>query len=65
MDGVIYEAVRKYLIRSCSQHVPEKSVDLYDVLHSPELSPIRSEITSVCEQLAEIRESKGGRKTYT
>lgn len=62
--GDLQEAVRKFLVRSCSQHVPEKSVDLNDVLRAPELSPIRSEITQVCERLAEVRESKGGRKTY-
>lgn len=62
--GDLQESVRKYLVRSCSQHVPEKSVDLHAVLHEPELSPIRTEITEVCERLAQVRESKGGRKTY-
>ncbi|MBZ5703345.1 MAG: DNA modification methylase [Acidobacteriia bacterium] len=62
--GDLQEAVRKYLVCSCSQHVPENSVDLSAVLQTPELSPIRDEIKDVCEQLAEVRESKGGRKTY-
>jgi hypothetical protein len=62
--GDLQDKVRKYLVRSCSQHVPEKSIDLEAVLASPELDPIRSEISTVCHQLAEIRESKGGRKTY-
>jgi hypothetical protein len=62
--GDLQETVRKYLVRSCSQHVPEKSVDLHSVLAQPELAPIRSELTGVCEQLAEVRESKGGKKTY-
>jgi len=62
--GDLQDSVRKYLVRSCSQHVPEKSVDLYEILNAPELSPIRPEITRVCEELAEVRESKGGRKTY-
>lgn len=62
--GDLQDAVRKYLVRSCSQHVPEKSVDLRTILQTPELSPIRSEIARVCEQLSEVRESKGGRKTY-
>ncbi len=51
-------------MRSCSQHVPEKAVRLDEVLKSPELDPIRPEISNVCHQLAEIRETKGGRKTY-
>jgi hypothetical protein len=62
--GDLQESVRKYLVRSCSQHVPEKSVDLHATLAASELGPIRSEITGVCERLAEVRESKGGRKTY-
>jgi hypothetical protein len=62
--GDLQDAVRKYLVRSCSQHVPEKSVVLQTVLKTPELVPIQSEITRVCHQLEEVRESKGGRKTY-
>ena len=62
--GDLQEAVRKHLIRSCSQHVPESSIELQAVLQAPELDPIRSEITPVCKQLAEVRESRGGRKTY-
>ena len=62
--GDLQETVRKYLVRSCSQHVPESSVELQDVLKASELSPINSEMLPVCEQLAEVRESKGGRKTY-
>lgn len=62
--GDLQEAVRKYLIRSCSQHVPERSIDLGEVLGASELDPIRSELTAVCEELAEVRKTKGGRKTY-
>lgn len=56
--------VRKHLVRSCTQHVPEGAVNLHSTLTGPALDPIRSEITSVCEQLARIRLSKGGKKTY-
>ncbi len=62
--GDLQEAVRKYLVRSCSQHVPEKSIALQSVLEMPELIPILPEISRVCHQLEDIRESKGGRKTY-
>ena len=62
--GDLQESVRKYLIRSCSQHVPESSIDLKSVLAAPEIAPIREELESVCSQLADIRETKGGRKTY-
>jgi hypothetical protein len=62
--GDLQESVRKHLIRSCSQHVPEKAIKLESVLSLPELDPIRSEITDVCGKLAEIRKTKGGKKTY-
>jgi hypothetical protein len=62
--GDLHESVRKHLVRSCSQHVPEKAANLDEVLSSAELSPIRSDISSVCERLAEIRLTKGGKKTY-
>jgi hypothetical protein len=44
--------------------VPEKAIDLQAVLLCPELEPIRAEITGVCERLSDIRQTKGGRKTY-
>ncbi len=62
--GCLQDKVRQHLVRSCSQHVPEKAVDLEDVLACDGLSPIRDEITEVCHRLAEVRETKGGRKTY-
>jgi hypothetical protein len=62
--GDLQDKVRQYLVRSCSQHVPEKAVNLDEVLSSPELSPIRGPLSDVCEQLAEIRKTKGGKKTY-
>jgi hypothetical protein len=62
--GDLQESVRKFLIRSCSQHVPESAIDLKSVLDTPELAPIRGEIESVCHELAEVRETRGGRKTY-
>ncbi len=56
--------VRQHLLRSCSQHVPEKAVNLADVLANPCLEPIRQEISEVCRELAEIRLTKAGKKTY-
>jgi hypothetical protein len=58
--GDLQDKVRRYLLRSCSQHVPEKDVDLHQVLVAPELAPIRTEIEPVCRELAEVRKSKGG-----
>lgn len=62
--GDLQNSVRRHLVRSCSQHVPEKAVDLNEVLASPELRPILGELSEVCEQLAAIRLTKGGKKTY-
>jgi hypothetical protein len=62
--GDLHESVRKHLVRSCSQHVPERAVNLDEVLSSPELSPIRPELASVCHELAKVRLTRGGKKTY-
>jgi len=62
--GDLQEKIRSNLVRSCSQHVPEKAVDLQTTLDSSEVMPIRDELSHVCRQLAEIRLSKGGKKTY-
>lgn len=62
--GDLHEKVRKHLMRSCSQHTPEKNHDLGEILSVPELDSIRDELQSVCGRLSEIRATKGGRKTY-
>lgn len=62
--GDLHQAVRRHLVCSCSQHVPESSISLREVLRTPEIDPIRAELAEVCERLAGIRETKGGRKTY-
>jgi hypothetical protein len=62
--GDLQLKIRPHLIRSCSQHVPEKAVDMQQVLDSQELEPIRDELSKVCRDLATIRLTKGGKKTY-
>lgn len=62
--GDLQSHIRQHLIRSCTQHVPDRAVDLQDVLARPELDPIRNEIESVCEELGDIRMGRGGKKTY-
>ena len=62
--GDLQETVRKYLVRACSQHVPPKSVNLDEILESPELAPIRDEIQPVCRELSAVRLERGGKKTY-
>lgn len=62
--GELQDAARRYLIRSCTQQVPEKAENLGCVLSSPLLNAVRAELDPVCRELAETRLSKGGRKTY-
>lgn len=62
--GDLQTNVRRHLLRSCSQHVPDRAVNLENVLARPELSPIRDELLPVCKELGEIRLIRGGKKTY-
>jgi hypothetical protein len=62
--GDIHDAVRKHLIVSSSQHSSRERLRLADLLRSEAVAPIRPELTCVVEQLAEVRESHGGKKHY-
>lgn len=62
--GDLQGAVRKHLIRSCSQHTASEKLTLDDVLSESVLDPIRVDLSLACKSLAEIRKTKGGRKSY-
>ena len=62
--GDLHDAVRKYLVRSSSQHAAKDKLELDDLLAAPMLAPIRADLTTVCNELGRIRETKGGKKTY-
>ena len=62
--GDLQTNVRRHLLRSCTQHVPNSAVDIDAVLDRSELSPISNELRRVCEQLGKIRLTRGGKKTY-
>lgn len=62
--GDLHGKVRKHLIRSCSQHSAADRIDLQNTLKSNLLNPIIDELSEVCDSLAEIRKTKGGKKTY-
>lgn len=62
--GDLQSAVRQYLIRSCSQHVTTKNVNLDEVLASPELEPIKPNILEICNLLSQERHLHGGKKNY-
>jgi len=62
--GDLQDTIRKYLIRSCSQHSAAERLTLENLVNEDNLKPIRNEVARVCNELAEIRFSKGGKKTY-
>lgn len=62
--GDLQTAVRQYLIRSCSQHVTSKNVNLDEVLAAPELVAIQPAITEICYKLSQERLLHGGKKNY-
>lgn len=62
--GDLQCAVRQHLIRSCSQHAAADKLVLDEVLAEPVLAPIRKYLSAACHTLAEVRETKGGRKNY-
>jgi len=62
--GDLQDTIRKYLIRSCSQHSAAERLTLEVLLRKNELKPIHSELAHICNELAKVRLSKGGKKTY-
>lgn len=62
--GDLQDSIRQHLIRSCTQHVPDHAVDLPAVLARDELEPIHDQLKAVCEELGEVRLTRGGKKTY-
>ncbi|MEH2031651.1 MAG: DNA methyltransferase [Nostoc sp.] len=62
--GDLQSAVRQYLIRSCSQHVTNKNVNIDEVLASHELYPIKTSIIEICHKLSQERHLHGGKKNY-
>ena len=62
--GDLQDAVRKYLIRSCSQHVPERQIDLETILSAPELAPIADKaLPSVKNSRGFVRQRGGAKRT--
>lgn len=62
--GDLQANTRRHLLRSCTQHVPDRAVDLDGTLASFELDPIRDHLRSVCDELGRVRLTRGGKKTY-
>lgn len=62
--GDLHQAVRRHLMRSCSQHSAAERLDLDALLSDPAIAPIASELAEACQSLAKIRLERGGKKTY-
>ncbi|MCD6371835.1 MAG: DNA modification methylase [Candidatus Aenigmarchaeota archaeon] len=60
----LQDKVRKYLIRSCTQHVAYENGDLEKLLENLKQTPIYEDIRNICERLAEERLKHGGKKQY-
>jgi 16S rRNA G966 N2-methylase RsmD len=62
--GDLHDTVRKFLIRSSSQHVSKDRLKLDTLITDPILEPIRDELIPVCRELEKVRETKAGNKAY-
>ena len=62
--GDLQNVVRQFIIRSCSQHATAEKLQLETLLAEPSVDSIREELANVCNKLAEIRQTKGGKKAY-
>lgn len=62
--GDLHETVRKFLVRSSSQHVSKERLSLDALIAESIVEPIRDELLPVCQELEKIRGTKGGNKAY-
>lgn len=62
--GDLHEKARRWLIRSCSQHVSIEKAKLGPLLENLSDASFSREIADVCERLAQERLTHGGKKDY-
>jgi len=62
--GDLQNVVRQFIIHSCSQHAAAEKLQLETLLADSCIDSIREELLNVCNELAEIRLTKGGKKAY-
>lgn len=62
--GDLHQAVRRFIVRSCSQHSAADKLSLDDLFARPSILPILPALQKVCGTLATVRLEKGGKKTY-
>lgn len=62
--GDLQDKVRKYLVRSSTQHVAKHVSDTWAIVENESLAAIHPDIKVVCEQLSHERDRHGGKKPY-
>src|SRR6266568_81553 len=62
--GDLQKAVRKHLLRSCTQHVAALRAGLEEYLSNGLLGPVKRELRVTCAKLENERDSHGGKKPY-
>jgi DNA modification methylase len=62
--GDLQDVVRQFIIRSCSQHATAERLSLQVLLADTAVDAIREDLSSVCNELEEVRKTKGGKKAY-
>lgn len=62
--GDLQPAVRRYLVRSCTQHVAPEVGRTAAVLQADEVASIAAELRQVCTELTEVKKQHGGKKPY-
>jgi hypothetical protein len=62
--GDLQETVRRYIVRSCTQHVASLNGKTREIIADPLMAPIREEVEKVCSALEVEREKHGGKKSY-
>jgi hypothetical protein len=62
--GDLQGSVRKYLIRSCTQHAAKYNKQVPEILSDPLLNAIYDEIVETCKNLDAERSKHGGQKPY-
>lgn len=62
--GDLHDKARRYLIRSCSQHVSTEGVDLAQIFQESAEASLLPGIHEVCAQLDSERPLHGGKKDY-
>ncbi|MGB3267012.1 MAG: DNA methyltransferase [Microcoleus sp.] len=60
----LHETVRKFLIRSSSQHVSKERLSLDTLMNESIIDPIRDELLPICQEMEMIRGTKSGNKAY-